>query len=145
MEKILKEIKEGKYLHEPPQRKNIPLISTYLPDKPRKSAEERKKEWYKIGKVLWRGHKLALHKESQVGARRTYEYYSQRKGDWSGPSCRQFSKMTRYKYGIELALRNEEFLKENSPLNEGNLEETQVIYSEENAANLMTLSTDRKS
>ena len=126
MEKILQEIKEGKYLPEPVQRKNIPNISSYLPERPKKTSEERKKNWYKIGKVLWRGHKLQLHKESQVGARRTYEYYSQYKGDWTGPSCRQFSKMSRDKYGIELALRNKEFWKGNSSLNEGNLEESQV-------------------
>ena len=52
MEKILKEIKERKYLHEPSQRKNIPNISSYWPEIPKKTDEERKKGWYKIGKVL---------------------------------------------------------------------------------------------
>src|ERR1043165_2614827 len=136
MEKILTEIKEGKYRHEAPKRKNIPNISSYLPDIPKKSSEERKKGWYKIGKVLWRGHKLQLHKESQVEARRTYEYYSLRKGDWIGPTCRQFSKMSRYKYGIELSLRNEEFSNENSSFNEGNLEGIELVTSENSAVNL---------
>src|ERR1044072_2497258 len=106
MEKILEEIKEGKYLYKLLQRKKIPNISSYWPDTPRKTEEERKKGWYKIGKVIWRGHKVQLHKESQIGAQRTYEYYSIRKGDWSGSSVRQFSKMSRFKYGLELTLRN---------------------------------------
>ena len=64
MEKILQEIKEGKYLHEPPQRKRIQNLSSYLTDISKKSQEERKKGWYKIGKVIWQGHKEQLHKES---------------------------------------------------------------------------------
>jgi hypothetical protein len=123
MERILKEISEGKYLHEPPRKTLIPGWSELLKEPPKQSDMDKKKAWYKIGKVIWRGHKPKLHKESQIGARRTYEYYSIRKGDWAGPSCRQFSKMSKYKYQIELALRGEEFEERNSSLNRGNLEE----------------------
>ena len=124
MEKTLKEIAEGKYLHEPPVRKAIRNLSELFEEPPKRSDVERKKAWYKIGKVLWRGHKPKLHKESQIGARRTYEYYSIRKGDWTGPNCRQFSKMTKYKYQLELMFRGEEFVEGNSSLNRGNLEES---------------------
>ena len=136
MEKILTEIKEGKYRHSAPVRKNILNITSYLPEIPKKSPEERKRGWYKIGKVLWRGHKLQLHKESQVGARRTYEYYSLRKGDWSDLSCRQFSKMSRFKYKVELTMRSREFSEENSSLNEGNLEESQLTLGSSDTKDL---------
>src|ERR1043165_8720860 len=123
MENVLKEIGEGKYLQEPPARTTIRSFSNLFEEPPRRSEIDRKKAWYKIGKVIWRGHKPKLHKESQIGVRRTYEYYSIRKGDWSGPSCRQFSKMTKYKYQVELTFRGEDFLVGNSSLNRGNLEE----------------------
>ena len=125
MEKVLTKISERKYLHEPPQRKKIRNLSELFEKPLKRSDIERKKAWYKIGKIIWRGHKPKLHKESQIGARRTYEYYSIRKGDWTGPSCRQFSKMTKYKYQIELLLRGEEFGEENSSLNRRNLKEDQ--------------------
>src|ERR1044071_2234250 len=123
MEKILEELREGKYQSEPPQRKTLRNLSELFEEPPKRSDIERKQAWYKIGKILWRGHKPKLHKESQIGARRTYEYYSIRKGDWSGPSCRQLSKMTKFKYQIELTFRGEEFIQGNSSLNRGNLEE----------------------
>ena len=123
METILKDISEGKYLHEPPSRKRIGNISNLFEEPPKRSETERKKAWYKIGKIIWRGHKPKLHKESQIGARRTYEYYSIRKGNWTGPICQQFSKMTKYKYQLELMFRGEEFVEGNSSLNRGNLEE----------------------
>ena len=123
MEVTLEEIRSGKYRSNPPQRKTIGNLSELFSEPPRRSEVERKQAWYKIGKVIWRGHKPKLHKESQIGARRTYEYYSIRKGDWSGLSCRQFSKMTKFKYQLELAFRGEEFIEGNSSLNRGNLEE----------------------
>src|ERR1043165_6947837 len=127
MDKVLAEISKEKYLHEPLQRKVIGNLSELFEEPPKRSDIERKKAWYKIGKVIWREYKPQLHKESQIGARRTYEYYSIRKGDWSGPSCRQFSKMTKYKYQIELVFRGEEFVEGNSSLNRGNLEESALI------------------
>ena len=136
MEKILKEIKEGKYLHEPTQRKNISNISSYWPDVPKKTEEERKKGWEKIEKIIQQGHKINLHKESQVRARRTYEYYSLRKGDWTGPSCQQFLKISKFRYGIKLSLRNGEFFEENSSLNKRNLEEYQIAPNHQQAETL---------
>src|ERR1043165_3898372 len=124
MENVLKEIGEGKYLQEPPARTTIRSFSNLFEEPSKRSEIDRKKAWYKIGKVLWRGHKPKLHKESQIGARRTYEYYSIRKGDWVGPSCWQFFKMTKYKYQLELMFRGEEFVEGNSSLNRGNLEES---------------------
>src|ERR1044072_6962966 len=123
MEKILEELREGKYQSEPPQRKTLRNLSELFEEPIKRTEVERKQAWYKIGKILWRGHKPKLHKESQIGARRTYEYYSIRKGDWLGPIYRQFSKMTKFKYQIELAFRGEELLEENSFLNRGNLED----------------------
>src|ERR1044072_4114511 len=98
MDRILEEIREGKYNHEPPKRNRIDNISNLFEKPPKRSEVERKKAWYKIGKVIWQGHKPKLHKESQIGAKRTYEYYSIRKNDWTGPSCQQLSKMTKFKY-----------------------------------------------
>src|ERR1044071_9509437 len=109
MDRILEEIKEGKYLQEPLQRNKINNISNLFEEPLKRSEVKRKKAWYKIEKVIWRDHKPKLHKESQIGVRRTYEYYSIRKGDWSGLSCWQFSKITKYKYQIELTFREEEF------------------------------------
>src|ERR1044072_1938612 len=126
MDRILTEISEEKYLHEPSQKKTIRNLSELFEELPKRSEVERKKAWYKIGKVIWRGHKPQLHKESQIGTRRTYEYYSIRKGNWSEPSCRQFSKMTKYKYQIELSFKREEFIEENSSLNRRNLEESNL-------------------
>src|ERR1043165_9043159 len=123
MEKVLKEIVEGKYLQEPPSRTTIRSFSSLFEELPKRSETDRKKAWYKIGKVIWQGHKPKLHKESQIGAKRTYEYYSIRKGDWTGPSCRQLSKMTKFKYQIELTIRGEEFVEGNSSLNRKNLKE----------------------
>src|ERR1044071_9527757 len=123
MEKILEEIRVGKYEHEPPQRKMVQNLSELFEEPPKRTEVERKRAWYKIGKVIWRGYKVKLHKESQIGAKRTYEYYSIRKGDWSGPSCQQFSKRTKFKYQLELMFRGEEFIQGNSSLNRGNLEE----------------------
>src|ERR1044071_9112049 len=123
MDRILEEISQGKYIHKLIRRSKINNISNLVEKPPKRSDIERKRAWYKIGKVIWRGHKVKLHKKSQIGARRTYEYYSIRKGDWTGPSCQQFSKMTKYKYQVELMFRGEDFLRGNSSLNRGNLKE----------------------
>ena len=68
MEKILKEIRDGKFLHEPPQRKNIRNLSELFEEPSKRLEVEQKKAWYKIGKVIWRRYKPKLHKESQIGA-----------------------------------------------------------------------------
>ena len=36
---------------------------------------------------------MKLHKESQISARRTYMFYNIAKGDWEGPSPREFRKL----------------------------------------------------
>lgn len=69
---------------------------------------EAKKKWYKIGEVLLRGHKLDLCKESKVGARRAYRYYSVHYGKWDGPSARQFSKVNQKKFEELLEKRSKE-------------------------------------
>src|ERR1044071_9138314 len=122
MEKILSEIQKGKYRNNPAERRKVSNLTDILGDPPKRNREGQKKAWYKIGKVLIRKHKVTLHSESKVGARRTYRYYSVNKGDWSEPTCRQFSKMSQYKFNIELSLRSGEFFQGNSPFNEENLE-----------------------
>src|SRR6266542_1047891 len=52
-----------------------------------------------------------MHKETQIAARRTYQYYSKIKGDWDGPSPRQFSKMKKSKF-LDLLKRREEIERE---------------------------------
>src|ERR1043165_5589003 len=103
MEKVLQEIQEGKYRLGPVAKRLAGNITDILLEPPKRSKNEQKKAWYKISKVLLRKHKLPLHAESKVGARRTYRYYTIGKGNWLGPSCRQFSKMTKYKFEIELS------------------------------------------
>src|ERR1044072_671552 len=122
MEKILIEIQNGKYRRDPNIKRRTANLTEILSEPPRRSKEKQKKAWYKMGKILLKKHKVTLHSESKVGARRTYRYYSINKGDWSGPTCRQFSKMSQYKFNIELSLRSGEFFQENFSFNEGNLE-----------------------
>ena len=74
----------------------------------RKNDEGNKKQWYIIRKYLIEGNKAKLHSESKVGARRTYKYYNINKGDWNGPTNRQFSKMKKEEYEIRLRFRREE-------------------------------------
>ncbi len=52
-----------------------------------------------------------MHKEIQIVARRTYQYYSKIKGDWNGPSPRQLSKMKKSKF-LDLLKRREEIERE---------------------------------
>ena len=80
----------------------IPLLQKkpafFLLPKKRKDEVKRKQQWYKIGKVIKRGHKVSLHRESKLAARRTYEYYSIEEGNWVDPSSRQFSKMVQSEF-----------------------------------------------
>ena len=97
MNQILRDIDNGKYDDTPrPKRK---VVSN--------KAYQRKKDWYKIGEVMSRGHKVKLHKESLVAARRTYKYYSVDHGNWEGPSPRELSKMNEEKFTRLLAERNQ--------------------------------------
>src|ERR1043166_3139705 len=73
----------------------------------KKNDIEIKKQWYIIGKYLTEGNKVKLHSESKVGARRTYRYYNYNKGDWKGPTPRQFSKMRKEEFKLRLRFRKE--------------------------------------
>jgi hypothetical protein len=98
MDKVLKQIEEGKF-------STPPLIKRRFQPYPRtaqKTSEERKQQWYAIGKVICEGHKVKLHNESKLSAKRTYIYY-QRKQGWDGPSPRQFGKMNETQFQLELA------------------------------------------
>src|ERR1043165_2265035 len=98
MDKVLKQIEEGKFSTPPPiERRYQPY-----PRMPQKTPEERKQQWYAIGKVICEGHKVKLHSESKLSAKRTYIYY-QRKQGWDGPFPRQFGKMNETQFQLELA------------------------------------------
>src|SRR6266542_1880640 len=69
-----------------------------IKDEPMRCRDQNKKKWYKIEKYLLNGNKMVMHKETQIAARRTYQYYSKIKGDWDGLSPRQLSKMKKSKF-----------------------------------------------
>src|ERR1044071_8270264 len=98
MDEVLKQIEEGRFSTPPPT--NI-RFKPY-PRTPKKTPEERKQQWYAIRKVICEGHKVKLHSESKLSAKRTYIYY-QRKQGWDGPSPRQFGKMNETQFQLELA------------------------------------------
>src|SRR6185369_11507669 len=92
MEKVLEQIKNGEFNKEPePKKKAFFLSKAFNQTRPRQ-------EWYKVGKVITRGHKVKMHGESKRAARRTYEYYGILKGNWEGPSPRQLGKMIKSEY-----------------------------------------------
>jgi len=97
MNNILKDIENGKY-NEPPMKK---------PVRQNNKKYQRKANWYKIGEVISRGHKVKLHKESMVAARRTYKYYSVDHGNWEGPSPRELSKINKEEFERLLAERRQ--------------------------------------
>ena len=72
---------------------------------------QNKKKWYKIEKYLLNRNKLIMHKETQIAARRTYQYYLKIKGDWDGPSLWQLSKMKKSKF-LDFLKRWEEIKRE---------------------------------
>jgi len=98
MDKVLEQIKEGKFSTPPPLKRRFQPY----PREAQKTSEERKQQWYAIGKVICEGHKVKLHNESKLSAKRTYIYY-QRKQGWDGPSPRQFGKMNETQFQLELA------------------------------------------
>src|SRR5688572_15606891 len=119
MDEVLKQILQEKFKGTPEIRQRRKNISTLIL---KVGQLDRKKDWYKIGKVITKGFKVKMHKESQVKARQVYEYYKINKGDWTGSSCRKFSKMNKVQYAFELRARTKELFELNSPLNEGNLD-----------------------
>ena len=53
----------------------------------KKYKERSKKDYYHIGKrIIKKNEKIDLHNEQLIFARRTYQFYSIRKGNWKGPS-----------------------------------------------------------
>ena len=58
MNQILKDIDNGKYDDASIPKQKAKTIKAY----------QRKKDWYKIGEVLLRGHKVKLYKEGLVTA-----------------------------------------------------------------------------
>src|SRR6266498_2328606 len=90
---------------------NIKQLLKEIKDEPMRYREQNKKKWYKIGKYLLNGNKLVMHKETQIAARRMYQYYSKIKGDWDGPSSRQLLKMKKLKF-LDLLKGREEIERE---------------------------------
>ena len=98
MNEVLRQIKEGKFSTPP----SIKIRYRPYPRTPQKTSIERKQQWYAIGKVICEGHKVKLHNESKLSAKRTYIYY-QRKSGWDEPSPRQFGKINKTQFQLELA------------------------------------------
>ena len=99
MDKILKQIDNVDF-NTLPKPKVKKRFEPYPRDSVKKD-EERKQQWYHIGKVIYEGHEVKLHKESKLAAKRTYIYYHE-KGNWIGPSPRQLGKMNRAQFQLEL-------------------------------------------
>ena len=97
MKQILKDICAGKYKNNPEETVKLPSIRAY----------QNKKDWYKIGKVILRKHKVAIYKEGAVTTRRTYRYYSVDKGNWEGPSPRKLGKMPKKEFDKILVERKQ--------------------------------------
>src|SRR6266540_7169002 len=77
---------------------DIKQLLKEIKDEPMRYRDQNKKKWYKIRKYLLNRNKMVMHKETQIAARRTYQYYFKIKGDWDGPSSRQLSKMKKLKF-----------------------------------------------
>src|SRR6266540_3026564 len=90
---------------------DIKQLLKEIKDEPMRYRGQNKKKWYKIGKYLLNGSKLVMHKEIQIAAQRTYQYYSKIKGDWNGPSPRQLSKIKKLKF-LNLLKGREEIKRE---------------------------------
>src|ERR1043165_3379472 len=99
MDKILKQIDNVDF-NTLPKPKVKKRFEPYPRDSVKKD-EERKQQWYHIGKVIYEGHDVKMHKESKLAAKRTYIYYHE-KGNWIGPSPRQLGKMNRAQFQLEL-------------------------------------------
>src|SRR6266542_1906646 len=90
---------------------DIKQLLKEIKDEPIRYREQNKKKWYKIEKYLLNGNKLVMHKETQIAARRMYQYYSKIKEDWDGLSPRQLSKMKKSKF-LNLLKEREEIERE---------------------------------
>ncbi len=63
---------------------DIKQLFKEIKDEPMRYRDQNKKKWYKIEKYLLSENKFVMHKETQITAQRTYQYYSKVKGDWDG-------------------------------------------------------------
>ena len=90
---------------------HIKQLLKKIKDEPMRYRAQNKRKWYKIGKYLLIGNKLVMHKETQIAARRTYQYYLKIKGNWDGPSSRQLLKMKKLKF-LDLLKGREEIERE---------------------------------
>ena len=90
MDKVLKQIADGKFKYDPTPTKKQAFV---FASRKKITDEQRRQQWYKIGKVVKKGHKVQLHKKSKLFAQRMYEYYNINKGNWVGTSPRQLEKM----------------------------------------------------
>src|ERR1044071_9380272 len=65
----------------------------------KKKSVAVKRNYYRLErKIVKDNEKVKLHHEQKVSARRTYKYYRIRRGDWIGPSPREFGKMTKDRF-----------------------------------------------
>src|SRR6266511_492000 len=90
---------------------DIKQLLKEIKDEPMRQRSQNKRKWYKVGKYLLNGNKMVMHKETQIAAQRTYQYYSKIKGDWNGPSPRQLSKIKKLKF-LNLLKGREEIKRE---------------------------------
>src|SRR6266540_2527875 len=90
---------------------DIKQLLKEIKDEPMRYRDQNKRKWYKIGKYLLNGNKMSMHKETQIAARRIYQYYFKIKGDWNGSSPQQLSKMKKSKF-LDLLKGQEEIEKE---------------------------------
>src|SRR5688500_15347390 len=151
MDKVLQQIKDGVFDKDPEPPKPRGFIFAKVNKK-----QNTKQDWYIIGKVVTRKHKVQLHKEQRRAARRTYEYYGILKGNWIGPSPRQLGKMIEAKYQQYLKGRKdleeewtmphkvEETLEVEGPTSSsgGNMLESQEDLLEKSRDNNMWMSDD---
>src|ERR1043165_4729500 len=74
----------------------------------KKKSISSKRNYYRLGRrIIKDNEKVKIHHEQRVSARRTYRYYRIRRGDWTGPSPREFGKMTKDKFERLLKGREE--------------------------------------
>src|SRR6266540_4536206 len=90
---------------------DIKQLLKEIKDESIRYRDQNKKKWYRIGKYLLNRNKLVMYKETQIAARRTYQYYLKIKGDWDGLSPRQLSKMKKSKF-LDLLKGREEIERE---------------------------------
>ncbi len=60
---------------------DIKQLFKEIKDEPMQCKNQNKRKWYKIGKYLLNENKIVMHKETQIAAQKTYQYYSKIKGD----------------------------------------------------------------